>query len=340
VPSVRRLITFLAHAIGLLCLARVAAAAPTARLVYSRAADAESCPDEGALRRAVAARVGYDPFFAWAHRTVVANVVRRERSFVASVDLIDEGGIAHGARELHVDGECGELLDAVALAIAIAIDPQSLVAPATSPPSAPEEPPQAAPVLPASTTPPAATAAWAEHAAEPSPPPPAPSARTVFFEPSVGMVASNGVAPAIALGIALGAAVRWRNVSLALEGRADAPAAAAAQSGGHVTSWLALASIVPCVHLGPLFGCGVLQGGSMQASSSGVPDARSRAVVWWAAGGRTGALIRIAGDVLLRPHLDVLANLSRATLQLNGEDAWRADLLAISLGADAVLHFR
>jgi hypothetical protein len=52
-------------------------AAPAARLVYSRSVDAGSCPDEDSLRRAVATRIGYDAFFPWAKRTVLATVSRR-----------------------------------------------------------------------------------------------------------------------------------------------------------------------------------------------------------------------------------------------------------------------
>jgi hypothetical protein len=54
--------------------ARVAGATPQARLVYSRGTGAEDCADEHALRRAVAARIGYDPFFPWAPKTVVASM--------------------------------------------------------------------------------------------------------------------------------------------------------------------------------------------------------------------------------------------------------------------------
>jgi hypothetical protein len=77
------------------------------------------CPDEQALRHEVAARVGYDPFFAWAKRTIVASVTRRGGAFVATVDMVDDDGVSHGARELRTEGECRELLDAVALAIAM-----------------------------------------------------------------------------------------------------------------------------------------------------------------------------------------------------------------------------
>src|SRR5579863_61573 len=111
---------------ALLCVSRVDAA-PTARIVYSRAVGADSCPDEQALRRAVASRVGYDPFFAWAKKTIVAGMaLDKPRGFVARVALVDENGTEHGTRELRTEGPCSDLLEASALAIAIAIDPQSL----------------------------------------------------------------------------------------------------------------------------------------------------------------------------------------------------------------------
>jgi hypothetical protein len=341
---VARLLTRIASLLAVCSASPALAAAPTARLVYSRASDADSCPEEQALRRAVAARVGYDPFFAWAPRTVVASVARRKKAFVATVDLIDERGIEHGARELRAEGECGELLDAVALAIAIAIDPKSLAAPAestdvaTEQPSAPSAPPP--PASPADAPSPEARA---EASAQPSAGtvPSSPSSpRELTLEPSLGAVASTGVAPDVAFGVALGAALRWRSFSVAVEGRVDAPASKAASGGGEVSSWLAVAAVVPCAYIGPALVCGVFQGGSMQASGSGVGNAQSRSVQWWAAGGRLGALFHVAGNLSLRARVDVLANLDRATLWLNGSEASRADPVPVSTGVDAVLRFR
>src|SRR5580698_5235802 len=110
-PVVRCAIVF-AVIVPALLGTRAANATPTSRLVYSRSSDADSCPDEQALRHAVAARVGYDPFFPYATRTIVVSIARRDRAFVASVDLVDEGGLSHGARELPAEGNCTELLDA------------------------------------------------------------------------------------------------------------------------------------------------------------------------------------------------------------------------------------
>src|SRR4030081_2361177 len=86
--------------LALLTAVRSAHASPSARLVYARSADAASCPNETTLRRAVAARFGYDPFFAWARQTVVVQISRDGRRYTARVQLVDDQGLARGAREL------------------------------------------------------------------------------------------------------------------------------------------------------------------------------------------------------------------------------------------------
>ena len=106
-----------------LATAGTASASTSARLVYARAPEASSCPDESALRSAVAARLGYDPFFPWARQTVVIQVWRENRKYKARIQLVDEAGLAHGTRGLSSDqATCAELFDAAALAISIAMD--------------------------------------------------------------------------------------------------------------------------------------------------------------------------------------------------------------------------
>jgi len=335
-PAVRRAIALVVLLVAWLG-GGVARASPTSKLVYSRSVDADSCPDEQALRRAVAARVGYDPFFAYATRTIVASLTRRGQAFVATVDLVDEGGVSHGARELRSEGECRELLDAAALAIAIAIDPQSLTRPAAAAP-AQDEPPAPAPPPAVVVTPPQ-PAADAPATAPPAPPSEG-SEPPWSFDASAGLAGSVGFAPGPSAGLALGADARWRWLSLGLEGRVDAPASTSGSAGGTVSSWLVLGAVVPCAHLGSFFGCALVQAGSAQTSGSGVPDARSQALPWLAAGGRLGVHLHMTDDTLLRLHADVVANLDPMTLQLYGGNVWPAPPVAASLGADVVLHFR
>src|SRR4051794_17297320 len=68
-----------------------ASAAPSARLVYGRGAEADACPDEAALRSAVSTRVGYDPFFPYSPRAVVATIRGGEGGgFPARIELGDD----------------------------------------------------------------------------------------------------------------------------------------------------------------------------------------------------------------------------------------------------------
>jgi hypothetical protein len=307
-------------------------ASPSARLVYSRAVGADSCPDEDALRQAVASRVGYDPFFAWANKTIVATMApEKPRGFVARVGLVDEGGTEHGTRDLHTDGDCSDLLGASALAIAIAIDPRSLARPV----AAPEPPPVQDSPSPLTQPPPAERTSSAPERL----PPAAASSSRVFFEASAGAVASVGFAPAPVAGAAIGVAARSRRWSLGIEGRIDAPATAAAMGGGKVAAWTVLGAVLPCLHGGPVFACAVAEAGAMQASSDGVAVARSTSLAWLAAGLRLGVEVPIQGLTHLRIRSDLVGDLDPATLRLNDAVAWNAPRVAASLGADVVAHF-
>ncbi len=333
---------------GVLLSTGGAAAAPSGRLVYSRTPGAESCPDEATLRRSVAARVGYDPFFPWAKRTVVASLARRSRDFVAIVSLVDEQGVAHGDRELRASGDCAELLDAMALAIAIAIDPTILTRPAPpSPIAGGSGPSEAAPgVLGEAAAPPPPAAVTPQIFASPTPPDlpaslqPPPATHPADFEATLGAVASSGSAPDLAVGLSAGAQVRWRHVSVGVEGQVDAPASRTVQGSGDVSAWPVLGAIVPCAYFGAFLACAVAQGGALRVSSGGVPDQRATWTALWQAGARAGVLIRVGESVSLRVRSDLLVNLDRARLGLQGAPVWTAPSLDGSLGIDAVVRFR
>src|SRR5438067_9395170 len=59
----------------------------SAKLSYTRAAEAMACPDEQIVRSGIAQRLGYDPFDAFAAREVRARVRREGKGFGASVEL-------------------------------------------------------------------------------------------------------------------------------------------------------------------------------------------------------------------------------------------------------------
>jgi hypothetical protein len=105
-----------------------------------------------------------------------------------------------------------------------------------------------------------------------------------------------------------------------------------------VASWLALGAVVPCLHEAPILVCALAQVGSMQASSEGVVEPRAQSVLWLATGARFGALFPIA-RALVRVRSDILFDLLRPTLSIDGANTWTAPLVASSLGADLIVRF-
>ena len=135
-----------------------------ARLVYVRGAGAEQCPDEEALKNAVAARLGYYPFQTDGSITVVATLDRSQRSSRAHVEFRDEAGKIMGVRELSsTAGDCNSLFDAIAVAISIGLEPLQMPASASASQSATASTPAAvsSPPPPVVSSPPASLSASA-----------------------------------------------------------------------------------------------------------------------------------------------------------------------------------
>jgi hypothetical protein len=326
--------------LAMLSAAPPAFATPSARLVYARSEDAASCPDEAALRKAVEARFGYDPFFAWAHQTVVAQISREDGRYVARVQLVDEQGLARGTRELRSDeDDCAEVFDAAALAISIALDASaatSPAAPAPAPPAptTPDDVP-AGPPVPGMGAPPAADANDA-HA-----PPGPPSPTRLGVEALAGAFIGPNVAP----GAAVFASYRRGNLSLGVDLDAEWSTPAGAKlSGsspptGRLASALFAASVLPCAHRGKVFACAVGQVGWLEAWGWGVAVGQSMGTPFVSLGARVGVEWPLGRRLFVRAHADGLANLELATLTLDGQNVWKVPAVggAVGLGLGAPL---
>ena len=320
-------------------------ASPSARLVYSRTADAASCPGEAALRSAVAARFGYDPFFSWAKQTIVVQILRQRGHYVARLQLLDDQGVAHGSRELTSEqAGCSEIFEASALAVGIALDAtsdavsgsQDPAAPAPSSPPAPPTPPAAA----AGRPPPPPSLG------RPLPEPPARPALPPFMVGLVDALGAAGSAPSLAPGVALGAGVAVRAWSLALELRADASEGAnrpASLGGGAVESSLYAAQLVPCWTISYFAICGLGVLGALEASGTGITPSTTRTTLFAAAGARIGFEWPLPAGFALRLDTVGLVDLHRPTLALgqDGEDdVWTAPQLAGAVGIGVAKHFQ
>lgn len=144
-----------------LVLASTLGADPEFRLDYYR--EAAACPDQPALQRAVAERLGRDPFSATATRTISVRLAPVGATLIADIRVVEPNGAIAGQRQLvSSDADCAELAKATALAVAIVIDPLVITRPEPTPLPLPPPPPPPTPP-PAEVAPP-----------PPLPPPPPP----------------------------------------------------------------------------------------------------------------------------------------------------------------------
>ncbi|MEZ4407525.1 MAG: hypothetical protein R3A52_13770 [Polyangiales bacterium] len=127
-------------AVSLALLPAVARADPptTVRFSWVRGDGADACPDERRVRDDVERRLGRDPFSDDATRSIEALVERVDEHWRATIRVRDASGATVGERALtRDDARCDAVVDASALAVALAIDPD---APTDPPPPAPASP--------------------------------------------------------------------------------------------------------------------------------------------------------------------------------------------------------
>ena len=315
------------------------------RLDYARGPGAETCPDEAALRAAVASRLAYDPFRETAATTVATSMQARRKELLARIELRDAKGAVIGARELvSPESDCSELARAVALAIAIAIDPVSVI----RVPLPPVRTPSVAPVVSERTNEPPPG-----PAISPLPPAAPPSARSEASLPAHAAASAGphvratsalllgaGPTPGLSAGARLGLGVRWPSVSIDLEGRGIWPtSASAAQLPGDVRAFAVLASVVPCLHEGPLLACGVASAGPLRGAGEGAIAARTATTMFAAAGGRAGAEIPLGRSLALGLSIEADISLTPTSLRLGALEVFHTPPVFGALAAGVVGDF-
>ena len=362
----------LAATVAWLAISSAAAAAPAARvrLVLERGAGTESCPDEDHLRAAIVERLGYDPFDPSVARPEALEIrcaIRSDGRWLrarlqlsssassgASTPPVAERQIAsHGT-------DCGELKEAIEIAVSIAIGPRPLpeLAPApfgetppgeTRPSEAPptdtrsrEAPPAAAAAaLPVAPKPPstggaAAVATVATATASHAIPP---AHRSDFFELGAGAGVTAGLAPGIAPGVDLSFAWGRRDRSLAIEARLVAPSSAEL-GGGMVKASLWTASLVPCLRRSAFAMCGVATGGVLRAHAEGIVLASSTQTPVADLGARAGVRYPIGDHLAVTATAEVAAALVISHLTIDGMDAWVSPRLSTAGALGLVGIFR
>ncbi len=273
-------------------------------LTYERGAGAETCPEQDSLVALVASRLGRSPFRPEAPAQARVQLSGSEAGFIAQVSLARPSKPLL-QRTLKSTGDCAQLLEAIALALSIAVDPHAFNAPA-------------------------AAAAPAEPAVSAAPP--------VHLQLAGGALAALGAAPGAAVGAHLQFALRHENLSLALEGRVDLPSRQPAGPGEVNTSFI-LGTLAPCFHRGMVAACAAFSVGALRVAGQGLTNARSGSAVLALLGPRAQLDLPLTGPLSLRVMGELQAFLTRVTVEVDPNVLWVTPLVtgALSLALSVQL---
>ncbi len=268
------------------------------------------CPDENALRQLVAARLGADPFLPQAPSLVTVKVLAGT-PVQAEVTLESPGTPLRRKTLSGVD--CTELMHAVAVTVALVVDPVLKRADPPAPVAPAVE--VKAPELPAPA--PVVTAA-------PSEPP-------LHWAISVGGSANAGLSLGVQPTLRLEGRVRAPIWSIGLEGRFAWPVTGALTQGALTTSAV-LGAVVPCLHWKWLAGCVDFSAGALRLEGQALATARAASVFHSSVG------LRVLFTVPLHEHFAVGAMaegqvpLTRATALVGSERVWTVPPVGGGLG--------
>jgi hypothetical protein len=330
--SLARRALAIATAATLAIVARSANASPSAKLVYVRGTGADACPGEEDLRKAVATRLGYDPFFPTAQKTVIAQVTRTPGGYHGKVQIVGDDGKVRGERDLASKGDdCAEIVSTMALAVSIALDDLDesthAAPPAPAAPVEPEPPPAPPPVA---------------RVEPPSPPPPrpvVPEGPRVELGASAGPVISVGTAPAAAVGGSVAATLGYGAFAARLEVRGELPSSGALVPTGIVSTSTILAALSGCGRGKIPFACLGAGLGSVSSKTEGITRPASdsgRLVVLVASAGADIALGRV---LYVEPFLAAAVNLTPHRVEVDGSRAFSVPIVAGTAGLHLGGHF-
>jgi hypothetical protein len=266
-----------------------------ARFVYAvDPAARDHCPDIVAVRQEIVKRTGFDPFWEWAPRTIVVQILGdAKKGYTARVVRIQADGTS-ATRDLPSRDDCYEVASAAALAVSIALDSFRV--------SQPTDADSGVPAVDAAPPP-------APNPPEPEPsqplPSPAPLPSVVPSPPQLAAGADlsfvTGIAPAPSFAIAAFGEVRGRTAFVTAELEASA-----AKAVDRLQVATFAGTLAPCTRLGPAFLCALGKVGWVEAWSLGIAPGAANGAAFVALGGRGGAEVRLSALAFLRVHGDLL----------------------------------
>nr|HEX4314698.1 hypothetical protein [Kofleriaceae bacterium] len=280
------------------CGAGVAHASP--RLVID---DGAAC-DASALGARVDALTGGDRDDARAPLVRVA-IARDERGVSGRV-------ATDGAGERVVEAAtCDDLIDQLALVIAVAIRD----APAPAAAVAPPPPPRVAAVA---------------RAVEPAP-------RAADDVRALAVGTALSVPPGDVAGeLVVGVRVRRARVSVGVEASATTPDRVDVGAMSRIDVWTAAVAATACLHAGPLAGCALASAGVADGSPHALAAERGAVAPLVALGGRVVYERALTARTALDVHADLAGEVVAATFDVDGMPAWSSHRAALWLGIDVL----
>jgi hypothetical protein len=279
---------------------------------YERRGAAWQCPDRRVLAEALKQHLGADG--ARVAFRVAVTMAGEGGELWAEARLLDGERVVAERFIVARSGDCAELVEAVALALAIALVPGQ---PETQP--APGIEVRAAPVI--------------------GPAPVGPVARPELrYTAGLGLAAGFGVAPGVATGMTVEARAGRDQLSVGIEYRHDRETFEPA-AGGSVGTRLQVASVVPCAHRGPLAACAVASAGALHGQGHDLDGARADVTPYFAYGARIAVTQPVGAGLSLRLAADVLGVTTGTTVRVGDMEVWSTGPAAASVGVAAVADF-
>ena len=335
-----RLTAFVALAV-VAAHSEVASAQPkSVALRYERVDPAATeCPDEATFRKLVLARLGYDPFDKSGARSLAVTLEPQRGEVIGSLLLTGTAGEKLTDRTLRSGGaDCFELASSLALATAIAVDPDAVRAGGPPPPpDLPPDPPRPPPPPPdPRPTPPTADDA----------PPSLWRLRSPRARLSLAFVMPVGLTPAPRGGVRVGAGMDGGLWSLAAEGAFLFPSSST-ESFGTVSSYVVHGSLVPCGEL-PLHPvvlvdlCAVGSLGAMLSDAEEVERSDPQTHLFATVGPRAALAVMPWPQLGFAATVDVPVNLARAHLLIedggDSREVWAAERVGFVGGVGLLLR--
>jgi hypothetical protein len=298
----------------------------------------EGCPNDAALRNAIANEIGYDPVTPGASHRVEVTITRERGRFVARWE--DHDGDTSWVHPPMPDANCRGLMRPLAMSIATRIDPF------TPPDASPSPPPAVA--APAAPSAPACPPAPPEpdDALEPLPPPlevpkptrPPPEKAPLSFRVGSGVWVDHISDDRGSIGLTLDASVRYYWGSVQIELRGDPALGTTVHTNANESYSVRFdritGALLACGHMDPLVACLKGQVGAMLFPGS-VPS--EPAQLYAAAGILLGLEFPVTPSrFILRVDGELLPTIDPASIAPRGLPAFQVAGLNAGLGLRAL----